>query len=43
MCMDKRNEFEETNVYFSQMKIYLWLSEKSAVLRTTLPYVYYLY
>ena len=28
MCMDKRNEFGETNVYFSQMIRYLRLSEK---------------
>ena len=27
MCMDKRNEFRETFVYFSQMKRYLRLSE----------------
>ena len=27
MCMDKRNEFGETFVYFSQMKGYLWLSK----------------
>ena len=30
MCMDKRNEFGETFVYFSQMKRYLRLSKKSA-------------
>ena len=27
MCMDKRNEFRETFVYFSQMKRYLRLSK----------------
>ena len=27
MCMDKRNEFGETFVYFSQMKRYLRLSK----------------
>ena len=27
MCMDKRNEFGEIFVYFSQMKRYLRLSE----------------
>ena len=43
MCMDKRNEFGETIVYFSQMKKYLRLSKKSAVLWITLPYMYYLY
>ena len=32
MCMDKRNEFAEAFVYFSQMKKYLRLSIKSAVL-----------
>ena len=32
MCMDKRNEFGETFVNFSQMKRYLRLSKKSAVL-----------
>ena len=30
MCMNKRNEFGETFVYFSQMKIYPRLSKKSA-------------
>ena len=28
MCMNKGNEFGETFVYFSQMKIYLRLSKK---------------
>ena len=32
MCMDERNETGETFVYFSQMKRYLSLSKKSAVL-----------
>ena len=27
MCMDKRNEFGETFIYFSQMKIYVRLSK----------------
>ena len=27
MCMDKKNEFGETYVYFSQMKRYLSLSK----------------
>ena len=43
MCMDKRNEFGETFVYFSQIKRYLRLSKESEVLRITLPYVYYSY
>ena len=29
MCMDKRNKFGETFVYFSQMKRYLRLSKKN--------------
>ena len=32
MCMDKRDEFGETFVNFLQMKRYLRLSKKSAVL-----------
>ena len=31
MCMDKRNEFGETFVYFSQMKSYLRLYKRPAV------------
>ena len=31
MCMDKRNEFGETVIYFSQMKIYLRLSVEEEV------------
>ena len=42
MYMDKRNEFGETFVYFSQMKRYLRWSKKSTVLCIKLPYVYYL-
>ena len=43
MCLDTENEFGETFAYFSQMKRYLRLSKKSAVLLITLPYVYYLF
>ena len=37
MCMDKRNEFGETLVYFLQMKRYLRLSKKSAVCELRYP------
>ena len=32
MCMDERNEFRETFVNYSEMKIYMRLSKKTAVL-----------
>ena len=41
MCMDKRNEFGETFVYFSQTKRYLRLSKNLQFLWITLLYVYY--
>ena len=37
MCMDKRNEFGETFVYFSQMKRYLRLSKNLQICELRYP------
>ena len=43
MTLGNRNEYGEIFVYFSQIKIYLRLWKKSAVLLIALPYVYHLF